>query len=413
MIQFDKFRLDNGLRVLVHQDYTTPIVAYNVLYDVGSRDEDPAKTGFAHLFEHLMFGGSKNIPVYDEPLEKVGGENNAFTSNDITSYFITLPKSNLETAFWLESDRMLDLAFSRKSLNVQRKVVMEEFRQTHLNQPYGDAWLLLRPLAYRTHPYRWATIGADIQHIADARMADVRDFYGRFYHPANAILTIAGPVEAEEVKHLCNKWFADIPGGLPNLHKISPEGPQTEGRKKEVERNVPHDAIYKAWHIAARLDANYYIADLVSDILSGGDSSRLFIELVKKQQLFSDVNAYITGSIDPGLFVITGKLMEGATIQQGEAAIESELSKLRLQPVNERELQKVKNRIESITTFSEMKVLEKALNLSYYELLGDAGMINSEVEKYQQITPDQIVTFSKNTLTDTNCSTLYYHARKN
>ncbi|MDP2423225.1 MAG: pitrilysin family protein [Bacteroidales bacterium] len=413
MIQFDRFQLDNGLKVLVHQDFTTPIVAINVLYDVGARDENPSKTGFAHLFEHLMFGGSINIPRYDGPLERAGGENNAFTSNDITSYYVTLPRPNIETALWLESDRMLDLAFSKKSLRVQRNVVMEEFRQTHLNQPYGDAWLLLRPLAYRTHPYRWATIGADIQHIASATMPDVKDFYKRFYHPGNAILTVAGPVETEEIHILCRKWFGNIPVGPPNVRQLPHEAPQTEARHLEVAREVPHHAIYKAWHMPGRFDANYKVADIVSDLLSAGDSSRLFVELVKKQQLFSDIEAYISGSIDPGLIVVTGKLINGVTLQEAETAIESELSKLRKQPISERELQKVKNRFESMTLFSEMKVLEKTLNLSYYELLGDATMINTEVQKYQQINAGQVRAFAQQTFVPTNCSTLHYKARNN
>lgn len=411
MILFNRFQLDNGLRVVVHQDYTTPMVAVNVLYDVGARDEDPSRTGFAHLLEHLMFGGSENIPFYDEPLERVGGENNAFTSNDVTSYYITIPKTNLETAFWLESDRMLNLAFSEKSLEVQRNVVMEEFRQTHLNQPFGDAWLLLRPLAYKVHPYRWSTIGADISHIAGAGMQDVRDFYARFYNPANAILTVAGPVETFKIKDLCEKWFGDIPAGSKNTRQLPAEPPQAEARTLLAERQVPCNAIYKAWHIPDRLSPMYYTADLVSDILSAGDSSRLYVELVKKQQLFSDISAYITGNLDPGLFVISGKIMNGTALEKAEEAINNVIENLQKTPVNGREMQKVKNRIESMLVFTEMKVLEKALNLSLYELLGDAGMINHEIENYSRIDSDLIMRFANEKLIPENCSTLYYRMK--
>lgn len=411
MILFDRFQLENGLRVIVHRDTSTPIVAVNVLYDVGARDEHPDKTGFAHLFEHLMFGGSENIPRYDEPLERVGGENNAFTSNDVTSYYITIPKSNLETAFWLESDRMLNLAFSKKSLKVQRNVVMEEFRQTHLNQPFGDAWLLLRPLAYRVHPYRWATIGADINHIAQAGMDDVVAFYKKYYNPNNAILTIAGPVDTDEIAALCDKWFAGIPAGPLNKRDLPVEPAQTEARTLHVEREVPCDAIYKAWHIPDRKSPDYYTADLISDILSAGESSRLYVELVKKQKLFSDISAYITGNIDPGLFVITGKLMNGTNMELAENAIEKAIRQLQETSINGRELQKVKNRIESMLVLTEMKVLEKALNLSLYELLGDANLINSEIDSYNRVDATAISGFAQNYLTPGNCSSLYYHMK--
>lgn len=411
MISFDRFQLDNGLSVLVHHDTTTPMVAMNILYNVGARDEIPEKTGFAHLFEHLMFGGSANIPRYDEPLERVGGENNAFTSNDVTSYYITIPKTNLETAFWLESDRMLNLAFSKKSLEVQRNVVMEEFRQTHLNQPFGDAWLLLRPLAYKVHPYRWSTIGADINHIAQATMEDVKDFYHRFYNPCNAILTVAGPVETAGIKELCEKWFGEIPAGLPNNRQLPLEPVQTEARNLHVEREVPCNAIYKTWHIPNRLSPMYYTADLISDVLSAGESSRLYVELVKKQQLFSDINAYITGSLDPGLFVISGKIMNGTDPEVAENAINKIIFELQEKPLVGRELQKVKNRIESMLVFTEMKVLEKALNLSMYELLGDAGLINNEIDKYKEVDEAAIMRFAQEMLVEKNCSTLYYHMK--
>ena len=319
MINFDKFTLSNGLRVIVHHDPTTPLVAMNILYDVGARDEDPDKTGFAHLFEHLMFGGSINIPSYDEPLQKAGGENNAFTNCDFTNYYLTLPKNNLETAFWLESDRMLDLAFSEKSLEVQRQVVIEEFNQSYLNQPYGDVWLLLKPLAYKVHPYQWNTIGKTTQHIAEATMADVKSFYSRYYNPNNAILSLAGDIQSDEIRVLAEKWFGPIASGPENTRKLPAEPDQKEARTLTVHRDVPTNAIYKAWHSCSRMDKNYIASDLISDILGSGESSVLKKELVKKKRLFSEIDAYITGDIDPGLFIISGKLMPDVSI--GENAI--------------------------------------------------------------------------------------------
>lgn len=412
MISFYRFQLDNGLRVIVHNDKSTPIVAMNVLYDIGARDEHPDKTGFAHLFEHLMFGGSVNIPYYDEQLEKAGGTNNAFTSNDVTNYYLTIPKNNLETGFWLESDRMLNLAFSKKSLEVQKNVVIEEFREVYLNKPYGDAWLLLSPLAYKKHPYRWPTIGADIRHIENVTMDDTKEFYQRFYNPNNAIVTIAGPVDTNEIKELCEKWFGNIPAGPPNNRKLPVEEVQTEARHLHVERDVPANAIYKAWHIPERTSKDYYISDIVSDILSNGDSSRLYIELVKKKQIFSGIDAYITGSIDPGLFIISGRLMNGISFAAAEQAINDIIKELHDNSVRDRELQKVKNRIESMLVFTEIKVLEKAMNLAMFELIGDATLINKEAEQYALVNKNDILSFSQKYLTENNCSTLYYHAKK-
>jgi predicted Zn-dependent peptidase len=384
----------------------------NVLYDVGARDEHPDKTGFAHLFEHLMFGGSVNIPHYDEQLEKAGGTNNAFTSNDVTNYYLTIPKNNLETGFWLESDRMLNLAFSKKSLEVQKNVVIEEFREVYLNKPYRDAWLLLSPLAYKKHPYRWPTIGADIRHIENVTMEDTKEFYQRFYNPNNAIVTIAGPVETNKIKELSEKWFGNIPVGPPNNRKLPVEEVQTEARHLHVERDVPANAIYKAWHIPERTSKDYYISDIVSDILSNGDSSRLYIELVKKKQIFSGIDAYITGSIDPGLFIISGRLMNGISFAAAEQAINDIIKELQDSYVKERELQKVKNRIESMLVFTEIKVLEKAMNLAMFELIGDATLMNKEAEQYAIVNKNDMLSFSQKYLTENNCSTLYYHAKK-
>ena len=328
MISFNRFTLSNGLRVIVHRDTSTPLVAMNILYNVGSRDEDPDRTGFAHLFEHLMFGGSANIPKYDEPLERVGGENNAFTNNDITNYYLTLPKENLETAFWLESDRMFDLSFSQKSFDVQRNVVVEEFRQNYLNQPYGDAWLLMRPLAYKVHPYQWATIGKEPSHIENASMEEVKAFYAKFYNPCNAIMVVAGNITTDEIHSLSEKWFGPINKGKSYTRQLPVEPEQTELRSSTVERSVPFDSIYKAWHMCGRMDHGFYATDLISDILSAGQSGRLYQELIKKRQLFSELNAFISGDTDAGLFVVTGKLMKGTGFETAEKAIDDELYKM-------------------------------------------------------------------------------------
>ncbi len=412
MVEFDRFTLNNGLRVIVHRDTSTPIVAMNIIYNVGSRDEHPDRTGFAHLFEHLMFGGSVNIPRFDEPLERVGGENNAFTNNDFTNYYLTVPGHNLETAFWLESDRMLELAFSAKSFDVQRNVVVEEFRQNYLNQPYGDAWMLLRPLAYKVHPYRWATIGVHPSHIEEAAMDEVREFYARFYNPCNAIMVIAGNVETEQIKELSEKWFGVIQNGTVYNRNLPTEPQQTEARTLSVNRDVPFDAMYKAWHMCSRMDAGFYAVDLVSDILSAGQSGRLNQQLVKSQRLFSDINAFISGDIEAGLFVITGKLMKGISMEEAENALQVEIDKILSTAVDETELQKVKNRVEAIMEFSEMRVLEKAMNLAYYELLGDAAQANELLARYASVTTSDITLEARKLFKPENCSTLYYFANK-
>lgn len=411
MINFKKFTLTNGLRVIVHHDASTPIVAMNILYDVGARDEHPERTGFAHLFEHLMFGGSLNIPKYDEPLQKVGGENNAFTNNDITNYYLTLPKTNMETAFWLESDRMLSLAFSKKSLDVQRNVVSEEFKQSYLNQPYGDVCLLLKPLAYKVHPYQWNTIGKDISHIQNATMKDVKVFFKKFYCPNNAIMVVAGNVTIGEIKKLAEKWFGKIPKGPANKRKLPAEPEQKQSQQLTVKRKVPFDAIYKAYHCCARSDKEFYATDLLSDILSNGRSSRLFRELLMKKRMFSEINAYISGDIDKGLFIVSGKLIKGLKMNDAENAIQLELDKVQ-QKIENNELEKVKNKIESTLVFSEMNVLNKAMNLAFAELMGDAGLINSEIDRYSAVTTQQVIQQAKTIFRKTNCSTLYYYSRK-
>ncbi len=410
-MKFKTFELENGLKVVVHEDKSTKIAVLNVLYDVGARDEDPEKTGFAHLFEHLMFGGSKNIPLYDEPLQKVGGENNAFTSPDLTNYYISIPSNNLETAFWLESDRMLSLSFDPKVLEVQRKVVIEEFKQRYLNQPYGDAWLKLRPLAYQKHPYNWATIGKEISHIEDATMEDVKAFFYKFYVPNNAVLVVAGDVDFEEVKKLTEKWFGPIPKGVA-LNRNLPVEPKQEAKRSErVEANVPVNSIYKVFHMPKRLSPGYYHTDLLSDILGGGRSSKLHETLVKEKRYMSSANAYITGSIDPGLLVINGKLNKDISYEQVESEIDKIVAQLQTELISDFELEKIKNLAESSYIFGEMELLNKAYSLAYFTLLGDTNLINEEVDKIRSVTSQQIMESAQEVLRPENSSTLYYNAK--
>jgi len=410
MIQFDRFSLDNGLRVLVQQDKSTPMAVLNVLYDVGARDEDPAKTGFAHLFEHLMFGGSVNIPVYDEPLQLAGGENNAFTTNDLTNYYCQLPAENLETAFWLESDRMLSLAFSKKSLEVQRKVVCEEFKEHYINKPYGDVWHKMRELAYTTHPYRWMTIGKELSHIENATLDDVKAFFHKHYNPSNAILVVAGNVSTEEVKRLAEKWFGPIPAGEKYNRSLPAEPRQSAARSMTVKKDVPLDALYKCWHIYPRTDKRYYVADLITEVLSGGGSSRLYQSLVKDKKLFSNIECYHLGSTDAGLLTIEGKLVKGVKMEEAEAAVQEELEKLQQEGVSQRELDKVKNKTESMIAFEDMSITNRAASLAIYELLGDANLINTELDRYRAVSAEEIRDESRVIFNENNSNTLYYYS---
>lgn len=408
MIQFEKFTLANGLRVIVHQDLSTPMAVMDIMYDVGARDEDPNRTGFAHLFEHLMFGGSVNIPSYDEPLQMAGGENNAYTTNDLTNYYIQLPAENLETAFWLESDRMLSLAFGDKSLETQRKVVCEEFKEHYLTKPYGDVWHKMRELAYKQHPYRWMTIGKELSHIENAQLEDVKAFFFKHYRPVNAVLVVAGNVTVEKVKVLAEKWFGDIPSGERYKRNLPQEPEQTEARKLEIKASVPLDALYKTWHIKNRLDRKYYITDLLTDILSGGGSSRLYQSLVKEKQLFSNIECYHFGSTENGLLSIEGKLVKGVKIEDAEKAVEQELDKMKTELVPEAELQKVKNKTESMIAFEDMSVMNRANSLAYYETLGDAAWMNYELQKYGTVTSEDILQESRNIFRAENSNTIYY-----
>ena len=410
VIAFSRFVLKNGLRVIIHEDDSTPMVAVNVLYNVGSKDESPEKTGFAHLFEHLMFGGSANIPDFDDPIQLAGGENNAFTNNDITNFYEVLPAENLEVALWLESDRMLSLNFSEKSLEVQRKVVVEEFKETCLNEPYGDVWHHISELAYQVHPYRWPTIGKIPKHVEDATLDDVKRFFFNFYRPNNAILVVAGKMEKDKILALAEKWFGGIPAGEMPQRRIPAEPKQTVVHEKLAEGKAPVDALYLAFHTCSRTDKDFHAVDLLSDVLGNGPSSRLYRRLLKEKKLFSHIDCYITASIDPGLLIVEGKPSEGVSLEHAEAAIWQELEALKQHFIPARELEKLINKSESALEFSEANVLNKAINLAFFELIGDATMINQEGEKYRVVTVEAIQRVAQEIFTKENCSKLVYKA---
>ncbi|MCC5945308.1 MAG: insulinase family protein [Bernardetiaceae bacterium] len=409
MIAYSKFTLDNGLRVVVHEDDSVEVVVLNLMYDVGSRDEQEDKTGFAHLFEHLMFGGSKNIPIFDKPLERVGGNNNAFTSPDVTNYYTVVPYQNIETAFWLESDRMLSLSFDPRVLEVQRSVVIEEFKQMYLNQPYGDIWLKLRPLAYEKHPYKWATIGKEISHIEQATMEDVKSFFFKHYRPNNAVLVVAGKVKQTQVRALAEKWFGEIPAGKPYVRNLPKENTtMPKPRFLRVEADVPLDAIYKAYLMPSQLDPDFTATDLLSDVLGNGESSRLHQKLVKEQELFNNISAYITGSFDEGLLMIAGKLNEDVSVEQGNKAIEELIFELQTKGISKEELEKVQNQAEATDLFSQVQVLNRAIGLAYATVLGDTEIVNQNIQRIRSVKLSQMQRLARQVLKADNCATLFY-----
>ncbi len=410
MIPYTAFTLDNGLQVIVHEDSSVQIAVMNILYDVGSRDEKPDKTGFAHLFEHLMFGGSANIPSYDEPLQVVGGENNAFTNTDITNYYLTLPASNLETGFWLESDRMLSLSFDPQVLEVQRKVVIEEFKQRYLNQPYGDVWLKLRPLAYTQHPYQWATIGKEISHIENATLQDVKDFFYTHYIPSNAILVVAGNVTVAQVKALSEKWFAPIPSGKKPKRTLVAEPKQTQKRTEKITAKVPAHALYKSYHMPGRFDTGFHAADLMSDVLGRGHSSRLYNQLVKEQEIFTSVSSFTMGTIDPGLIVVSGRIKPGIPIEEAESAVDTIIRELVSQGATNEELTKARNQALTTIEFEKVEVINRAMNLAFATLSGDVDSVNQESEKIARVSAEDIQQAAAEILRPENSSTLYYCA---
>lgn len=410
MISFSQFTLDNGLQVIVHEDPTVHIAVMNILYNVGSRDEHPDKTGFAHLFEHLMFGGSINVPSYDEPLQLVGGENNAFTNTDITNYYLTVPAANLETGFWLESDRMLSLSFDPQVLEIQRKVVIEEFKQRYLNQPYGDVWLKLRPLAYKMHPYQWATIGKEISHIENATLQDVKDFFFTHYLPNNAILVVAGKVTLAQVRQLAEKWFGPIPIGKRHDRQLPQEPAQKSKRTMSVKAKVPAHALYKSYHMVGRFERDYYTTDLLSDILSRGHSSRLYNKLVKEQELFTSISSFTMGTIDPGMLVISGRVKEGIGLSDAEAAVDQVIREIMTTGPHEQELAKVKNQASTSLEFEKVEVINRAMNLAYAALSGDINLINNESKNIESVTREDIIRVANEVFQESNSSVLYYQS---
>lgn len=412
MILFDKFTLSNGLQFFIHKDTSTPMVSMNIIYDVGSRDEQPDKTGLAHFFEHLMFGGSKNVPLYDTPLQLAGGENNAWTNSDVTDFYLDIPKANIETAFWIESDRMLQLSLTKKSIETQRQVVIEEFKQTYLNQPYGDIWLLIKPLSYKTHPYSWNTIGKDISHIQNATTEDIRTFYKKFYIPNNAIVCIAGDVETVEMQRLAEKWFGNIPSGTQYVRNLPPEPKQTQARFLDVTRDVPQEIIFKTWHIGGRLDDDYYAADLLSDILGSGESSRLHTSLVEKKKIFTKVNAYITGDIDPGLLIFKGNVSPDIDIEKAEKVLNEEITSICEKATTSAALNRVKNKAETALAFENISIANKAMRLAICANLGHPELINTIPQHYKSIKLSDIQTVAEKTLIDKNCNTLFYRSQK-
>lgn len=411
MISYNKFILGNGLRVLLHTDKSTPLVATNILYHVGSRDEDPQKTGFAHLFEHLMFSGTKSVPDYDDPIQKAGGENNAFTNNDVTNFYTILPVKNMETGLWIEADRMHGLDISPRAFETQQKVVIEEFKETCLNQPYGDVWHLLSSMAYEKHPYRWPTIGLDISHIEDAHLNDVRNFYSTFYTPNNAILVISGNIDEDKTLKMIEKWFNPLPASQKIIKNFPIEPPQNEARRKIIESDVPADALYLVFKTPDRKDPLYYATDTISDILAHGESSRLYRILVKEKKIFSAIDAYLTGTIDPGLFVIEGRLSTGVSLIQGEEEIWKVLNQIKNEFIGQQELVKIKNKIYTNLAFSELSVVNKAINLAFYEAMDDAELINKEYEYYQNITAEDIKLSAERILSENQSSTLLYKSK--
>ncbi len=412
MINYSRFILENGLRILVHEDRSTPLAAMNILYDVGSRDEDPESTGLAHLFEHLMFGGTAVVPEFDKHLLLAGGENNAFTNTDVTDYYITLPADNIETAFWLESDRMNLLDFSQRNLDIQKNVVIEEYNQRYLNQPYGDAMLLLRPLAFKVHPYRWPTIGMDISHISEVSLPQIRDFFFSYYAPNNSILALTGNISTDRAISLSQKWFGKIEKRDIRPRDLPAEPEQTEERMLTVERDVPVDALYKVWHTGPRTGKDFYTLDLITDLLAGGESGRLYTRLVRQKKLFSEINAYITSDIDPGLIILHGKLMKGIDIHHAEESVNMVIDDLKEKYPSSPEMEKVKNKFESENVFANTSILNKAINLSFYDLIGNTDLINSEVNLYRKTDRMMVIEAARRYFDPANCSTLYYKSAR-
>ena len=411
MIKYQKRVLKNGLTMLVNRDRASKLAAVNILYKVGARNEMADKTGFAHLFEHLMFRGTESVPEFDVPVVMASGENNAFTNNDYTDFYITLPKENLSTALWLESDRMRNLNISEEAYETEKHVVIEEFKQRYLNQPYGDESLLLRDMCYKVHPYRWSAIGISPDHIERATLDDVRAFYNLHYRPSRAILSISADLEEEYMLDMAEHYFADIEDMGGDITPVPAEPMQTEPRRMVVEREVPATNITIAFHMGDRLSRDFFLGDLASDLLAGGESSRLINRLVKERGLFSSVNAYILGSLDAGLFIIKGRLMPDTTEQEAERALWGELEELMAGNVSDYEMEKVKNKFEANMLMGEINVMNKAMNLGFYAMIGDLDLLNSEADIYRSIDRQELMSFARRCFVERNSSTLIYRAK--
>ena len=412
MIEYQRYVLDNGLRLIVHEDQTTPMAAISVQYDVGSRDESPERTGFAHLFEHLMFGGTPAAPNYDDPLQLAGGENNAFTNSDLTNFYVSLPAENLDTALWLEADRMANLTIDEHTLDVQRKVVVEEFKETCLNQPYGDAWHHLSDLAYTRHPYRWPTIGLRPEHISEATVEEVKEFYERWYHAGNAIVVVAGAVQADAVYRKVSEYFGGLTSKRGAQRDLPREPEQASPRLKNIQADVAVEALYLTYAMPDRTHPDFFAVDLLTDLLAEGPSSRLYRRLLKERELATTIDAYVTGTHDDGLIVLEAKPREEVSLEALRAAILEEVELLRDEPVAAIELEKVRNKLEASMLFSELSVVNKAINLAYYEGIGDLELINTETEIYSRVGVDDIQRVAKKYLAPERCNTLFYRKVK-
>ncbi len=412
MISFQRRILSNGLRVLVHEDPNTPLAAVNVAYLVGSRDEVPDRTGLAHLFEHLMFSGSRNAPHFDDWLQRAGGENNAYTTNDYTTFYEILPAQNVETALFLESDRMLDLRITRRAFETQRRVVIEEFKETCLSEPYGDMLHHLSAMMYRVHPYRWPVIGLSPDHIASVTLEEVRAFYERWYTPNNAVLSICGPLKADDAFALAEKWFGAIPPG-PSLERSFPAEAEGTGLCERIlEAEVPVPAIFMAFRTPPRLHSDFYAADLLSDVLASGQSSRLYRRLVKERRLLSSVEASVTSTFDPGMLIVEAKLAEGVSIEEATGALWEELDALVEVPIEARELIKIQQRFENTVVYSETSVLNKAQYLGFYELLQRAELLNEEVELYRRVSAEDLQRAARQLFRREHALVLTYRPRR-
>lgn len=396
MIDYRKYILSNGLTVLTHEAWDTPLATVNVLYNVGARDEDPHRTGFAHLFEHLMFGGTERVPDFDAVVSSLGGDNNAFTNNDYTNYYITIPVEGLSTALMLEADRMASLALNAKALEVQQRVVTEEYNQRYMNQPYGDMWLNMRPLCYKRHPYRWATIGADIRHVSEATLEDVQAFHERYYRADNAILTVAAPMRHEEMIAAVEKeWGAGcVSAGcrrsMASERNYLQEEEQKEARRLVIRREVPSRAVYLAWPMCDHWGRDFRACDLVSDVLCTGSSSRIYNNVVRPGQLVSEADAYISGEAGPGLMVLSAKILPDVDVDEVADALRQEAYLLSEKGLTKNELEKVQNRYESTFVYSQYKAADRAMALCHYTWLGDTELVNREPEEYRKVTAEDV-----------------------